>query len=394
MVRWFAIARGHLSVRGRMAAREDPVDEGSRGRTQPLKQGDPAMSEDIGFGFVGAGEIAIASASALRGVAGARLVRTTDARLDLAASLTDAYGGQPAESLDELLADPSVDAVYICTPHALHRQQAELAARAGKHVFIEKPMGVSPDEAWAIVETCHRYGVACGVPFVARYAPAYQEAKRLMQAGAIGTVTGFRSVYRGDKPHSYWNGGYSGRVTGDWRQHWATAGGGVLLMNSIHDLDALLWMTGLEVEWVRGSYRNAGSPGEVEDVGLAILSCVGGALGSIEAHAALPGGDGPGRAWPNRIYGSAGQIALPSPWGRGSLAVFTRQEATWREVSPEQPGDARREAFAGFVGAVATGCEPPVPGEAGARAASIIHAIYESARRDATVTPATTTPRR
>jgi predicted dehydrogenase len=350
------------------------------------------MDDNIGFGFVGAGEIAVTSASALRGVVGAHLARVTDARTDLAAGLTAEYGGEPASSLSELLADPSVRAVYICTPHAFHREQAALAARAGKHVFVEKPMGTSPADAWAIVETCRRHGVACGVPFVARYAPAYQEAWRLVQAGAIGAITGFRSVYRGDKPRSYWSGGYSGRAAGEWRQHWATAGGGVLLMNSIHDLDALLWITGLEVEQVRGSYRNVGSPGEVEDVGHAILSCAGGALGTVEAHAALPGGDGPGRPRPNRIYGSAGQIVLPTPWGNEPLALFTRETGAWREIAPEATGDTRRAAFAGFVDALAAGRELPVPGEAGARAASIIHAIYESARRDATVAPARAMP--
>lgn len=341
--------------------------------------------DTLGFGFVGAGEIAVASARALRDVPGATLVRVTDARPELAASLTAEYGGRPADSLAELLDDPEVRAVYICTPHFLHREQAELAARAGKHVFVEKPVGVSPAEASAIVATCRAHGVACGVPFLVRYAPAYSEARRLVQAGAIGEVVGFHSVYSGDKPRSYWSGGYSGRATGDWRQRWASAGGGVLIMNSIHDLDALLWITGLAVEQVQGRYQNTASPGEVEDVGLAILSCVGGALATIEARASQAGGDGPGPAWANRIYGSAGQIALPSPWRNAPLALYTREAGEWREVAPESQVEARHGAFAGFVEAVLVGAEPPVPGEAGVRAATIIHAIYEAARRDAPV---------
>ncbi len=66
------------------------------------------------------------------------------------------------------------------------------AAGAGKHVFVEKSMDVSPEDAWAIVDACRENGVACGVPFVVRYAPAYREAHRLVQSGAIGHVTGFR----------------------------------------------------------------------------------------------------------------------------------------------------------------------------------------------------------
>ena len=60
-----------------------------------------------------------------------------------------------------------------------------------------------------------------------------------------------------------------------------------MIMNTIHDLDALLWITGLEVEQVQGVVANMQSPGEVEDTALAILACAGGALGSIEALAAL-----------------------------------------------------------------------------------------------------------
>ena len=150
------------------------------------------MSRQLGFGFVGAGEIAVASAAAVRATSSASLVRVVDARADLAADLAATYGGRPAASVDELIGDPAVEAIYISTPHFLHKDLAMQAAGAGKHVFVEKPMGVRPEDAWAIVDACRENGVVCGVPFVVRYAPAYREAYRLVQSGAIGHVTGFR----------------------------------------------------------------------------------------------------------------------------------------------------------------------------------------------------------
>lgn len=338
------------------------------------------MSKPLGFGFVGAGEIAVASAMALRHTPSATLVRVVDARAELAAGLAATYGGKPAASFDELLADPMVSAVYICTPHFLHRQLALQAATAGKHVFIEKPLGVSPDDAWAIVDACQKNGVACGVPFVVRYTPAYREAHRLVHSGAIGQVTGFRLTYRGDKPRSYWSGGYSGRTASDWRQRLAQAGGGVMLMNTIHDLDAALWITGLQVEQVQGAVRTTNSPGDVEDCAHALLICSHGALASLEAHAALPGGAGPSQRWTNRIYGSEGQILLPTPWGAEPLALFRRTVGTWQELSVDAGEDARRLAFEDFAGAVVAGQPAPVPGEAGAIASSVIHAVYAAAR--------------
>ncbi len=343
------------------------------------------MSRQLGFGFVGAGEIAVASAAAVRTASSASLVRVVDARADLAADLAATYGGRPAASVDELIGDPAVEAVYISTPHFLHKDLAVQAAGAGKHVFIEKPMGVSPDDAWAIVDACRENGVVCGVPFVVRYAPAYREAYRLVQSGAIGRVTGFRLTYRGDKPRSYWSGGYSGRATSDWRQSRAKAGGGVMIMNTIHDLDATLWITGLQVEQVQGAIANTNSPGEVEDCAHAFFICTGGALASLEAQAALPGGAGPSHRWTNRIYGSEGQILLPTPWSSEPLALFTREAGAWQELSPDVGDDPRLLAFEDFAAAVLAGRPVPVPGEACAIASSVIHAVYAAARSGAPV---------
>lgn len=336
------------------------------------------MDGQLGFGFIGAGEIAVASAKAAHGAEHATIARVFDARADLAQDLAATYGGQAAGSVEELLADPAVAAVYICTPHFLHRELAVQAANAGKHVLIEKPMGVSTEDAQAIVDACRDRGVACGVPFVVRYAPAYSEAHRLVQAGKIGNVTGFRLTYRGDKPESYWKGGYSGRSASDWRQQRRMAGGGVMLMNTIHDLDAALWISGVEVEQVQGIVRNMSSPGEVEDVAQAIFTCVGGAVASLEATSSLPGGAGPGTRWINRIYGSTGQILLPSPWGNSPLALYTREAGAWEDVTPPPAEDARQLAFEGYAAAVLAGEPVPIPGEAGLRASSIIHGVYAS----------------
>jgi len=338
------------------------------------------METKLGFGFIGAGEIAVASAQGIQTSAHARLVRVVDTSGDLAADLARRHGGTPAASVEELLADPAVEAVYIATPHFLHRPLAVQAARAGKHVLVEKPMGVTPADARAILDACHAHGVACGVPFIVRYTPAYAEARRLVQAGTIGEVTGFHIVYRGDKPPSYWSGGYSGRAQSDWRQAWATAGGGVLIMNTIHDLDSVLWITGLQVAEVDGLYGTIASPAEVEDVALAILLCTGGAMGSIEAAASLPGGQGPGSPWVNRVYGKEGQILLPSPWSKAPLALFTRETGTWREIAPQPLDDARRQAIDDFSAAVLHRQPVPIAGEACLTASTIIHAVYEAAR--------------
>jgi UDP-N-acetyl-2-amino-2-deoxyglucuronate dehydrogenase len=338
------------------------------------------VNDVLRFGFVGAGEIAVESAAAVAEAPSASLVSVFDVNADLAAELAGRFGARPLATLDDLLADDDVDAVYICVPHGFHRETAVRAAGAGKHVFIEKPMGVTVADAESIVEASAEHRVACGVAFVVRGAPAYAAARDLVASGAIGDVTGFHITYRGDKPASYWTGGWSGRATGDWRMHWETAGGGVLLMNTIHDLDAVLWIAGVEVRRVHGAIATTSGPGQVEDVGLAILETADGALGSIESLAALPGGDAPGSRWVNRIDGSRGQILLPTPWGTDGLAMFRRADDAWTEIRPERGPTARAGAFEGFAAAVLAGAEPPVPGGDGVRASRLVHAIYDAAR--------------
>jgi predicted dehydrogenase len=151
-------------------------------------------------------------------------------------------------------------------------------------------------------------------------------------------------------------------------------------MNAIHDLDAILWITDLTVERVHASIATNGSDAEVEDTALAILECADSALGSIEALAAVPGGDGPAPRWVNRIYGDEGQIELPSPWTEDGLAMFTRRSG-WTEVHPEDRGDARTRVFDGFARAVMEGSVPPIAGSDGIRASRLVHAMYEAARR-------------
>lgn len=335
----------------------------------------------LGFGFVGAGEVAVASAEAVTQTPHARLVAVFDVRPDLADDLAVRFGGRTERSLEDLLTAPGVDAAYIALPNFLHRDAAIRSAEAGKHILIEKPMGLVPADAEAIAAACENSGVACGVAFVAREAPAYRLARSIVTSGEIGDVTGFRITYRADKPESYWTGGWSGRAPDDWRMTAAKAGGGVLLMNAIHDLDAILWITELDVEQIRAAIVSTNGPAEVEDVALALLACSGGTFGSIEALASLPGAEGPSVRWVNRIYGTDGQILLPTPWGEDGLALFTRRSGAWTEVAPEGRGDARALAFGGFAEAVLAGAEPPVPGADGVRASRLVHGIYEAARR-------------
>jgi predicted dehydrogenase len=110
--------------------------------------------------------------------------RTEESREAFAAEV----GCQQATSLEELLADPTVDALIVATSHRSHRQLVEAAARAGKHVFIEKPLALSIEDARACVEAGEAGGIVLQVGFQRRRHPAIREMRRLIDDGSIGDI--------------------------------------------------------------------------------------------------------------------------------------------------------------------------------------------------------------
>jgi len=129
-------------------------------------------------------------APAIRGAEDTQLVAVCSRDQAQAEAFADKHGAQAAyTSLEALVADARVDAVFITSPNFLHAPYTTIAAQAGKHVLVEKPMAVQVDEAVEMVRTCQAHGVKLGVGFQLRYHPGHQEARRLIAEGVLGTIT-------------------------------------------------------------------------------------------------------------------------------------------------------------------------------------------------------------
>jgi predicted dehydrogenase len=130
-----------------------------------------------------------------------------------------------------VLEDPQVDAVSITVPNALHREIAVAAAQAGKHVWVEKPVGLGLDDTAAVAEAARAAPGVTGVGFCYRFAPAIQHARALIAQGAVGEVNHYRAVFLAD---------YANRpdAAASWRFQRAAAGSGALgdLMAHVVDL--------------------------------------------------------------------------------------------------------------------------------------------------------------
>ncbi|HIE50993.1 MAG TPA: Gfo/Idh/MocA family oxidoreductase [Armatimonadetes bacterium] len=329
------------------------------------------------IGIVGCGEIAVHTAEAIAAAENAALALTADVKEELAADLGTKYGVPYTTDPAELLASEAVDAVYIATPHHLHAPLTIQAAEQGKHVMVEKPMATTVADAQRMIDVCRKNGVRLGVCFIMRYRAEIRRARELVQNGLIGKVMGVSLAALGDKPATYWHGGYSGRAQTDWRTKKETSGGGILIMNVSHNLDYIRFITGLEVTRVYAEYGTFATPVEVEDLLTATLRFNNGAVGVIEATSCARGGSRQPRS--DRIYGTQGQILLGRP-----LLVYPEREdmgftpGKWHEVPVEQPVGERQLFVEDFARAVAEGKPAPVSGEDGLAALAIVESAYRA----------------
>ncbi len=136
----------------------------------------------IGTGFIGPAHVEAARRLGFVDVAAlAEMDQATAAAKAAQLSIEKAYG-----DYRELLADPSIEVVHICTPNTLHYAQAKDALQAGKHVFCEKPLAMNSTESAELVELAKRVGKANAVDFNYRFYPLNQEARQRVQAAAAG----------------------------------------------------------------------------------------------------------------------------------------------------------------------------------------------------------------
>jgi predicted dehydrogenase len=296
-------------------------------------------------------------------------------------------------SFDEAIARDDVDFVSIATPHYLHAPMAIAAARAGKHVLCEKPLTVSLEDADSMIFACNDFGSTLGMWMVMRYAPAAQAARALLRAGAIGEIVNIRLPDVHNKVRNYYERGVGGRARPtQWRGARKTAGGGALIMNAIHQIDVLRYITGLDVERVSAEWVNFTGLAEVEDMINVVLRYANGAIGTIDTANYAPGG---GEAQVLRIYGRKGQLQIArnselrafveEPFaGQDGLPSFKENE--WQDVPSGGEGrNTRTLVLEDYVRAVQENRPAPVTGDDGKAALATVLAAYAAAERGHTV---------
>ena len=154
--------------------------------------------------------------------------------LQRAKAYAETYHGRGAfGSYEEAAADSRVEAMYLCTPHHLHREHALMAAWAGKHILVEKPIARTLEEAHDMVEQARRAGVTLMVAENYRFMSTVRSARDQIDAGALGSLRVVQLQEEGD-----W-------VPGQWRSQRDLNGGGALIDGGIHKVDVLVYLAGM-----------------------------------------------------------------------------------------------------------------------------------------------------
>lgn len=178
-------------------------------------------------------------------------------------------------SLDALLAAPGLDLVLVLTPPGAHLPVVEAAARAGRHVIVEKPLELDLARAEALVAAASRAGVRLGVVFQHRFRPASLRLKQAVDAGELGDLLSCSATIRWWRDAAYFAQPGRGMKARD--------GGGVLLTQAIHTLDLLLHLAGPVAE-VAGFARTSPLRAiDTEDIAAAALRFASGAIGAVDA---------------------------------------------------------------------------------------------------------------
>ncbi|MDQ1913574.1 Gfo/Idh/MocA family oxidoreductase [Paenibacillus sp. GD4] len=227
------------------------------------------------IGLVGAGTMGNTHQRAYRQLDDVTVAAVCDADMEKARRIADEWNAETYGSLAAMLNSANIDAVDICLPTDLHREAVELAAAYGKHVFCEKPIALTVEDASAMIAACKKADVTLMVGHVVRFFPEYRSAREQLQSGKLGKPGVVRTIRSGAFPKwSTWFGDYS-------------RSGGPIIDLAIHDIDYLRWCFGP----VRRVFsRTLNGERENFDHSLTLIRFESGVMAHVEASWAYPQG--------------------------------------------------------------------------------------------------------
>lgn len=332
------------------------------------------MADKFGIGIVGAGMALRPHALSLEELKDRVDVRGIYSRsAERREAAAQSFNFPVAESLEQLLDDPKVDAIFVLTPPNARLELVKKIAKAGKHIFMEKPVERSTKAAQQIVDICDKAGVKLGITFQHRFRKGSLALRDMIASGSLGPLIAAHLVVPWWRPQEY----YEEPGRGTFEQD----GGGVLLTQAVHSMDLLLSFTGPvgAVQAMAGT--TSAHSMETEDFVGAGWEFANGALGGLIATTAYP----PGMEESMTLAFSEATAVLAG--GKLDVKYKDGRQRLIAEKSEGTGGGADRMAFpfgwhcaqiAEFIDAVQEGREPYSNGHSALHVHRLIDALLLS----------------
>ena len=336
-------------------------------------------SAPIGIGIIGSGFMARTYAACLASyVRGARLVAVAGG--SRAPQLAADYGVTAAIDVSTLVEDPNVAAVIIATPESTHRDLTILAARAGKHVLVEKPMAPTVHQCDEMIEACNQANVQLMVVQSQRFRGVHRRAYESLSTGQIGKVRQIRHW-------SHQTESFSAALAAQNPFVLDPAGIGLQMGWSVHSFDLVRWLAGSEARSVF-AHATTYSGSNVSDLSLmAQIEFLNGVTAQIWVCLEMPGATFSGSPLQTQVVGESGLMSLDG-YAHFDLSTGVGWERIWQQppMNLSDPSDpVRLESFSRlvqeFIDAIQAQRPPSVTGLDGRAAVALCLAALESAKR-------------
>ncbi|MCS1352255.1 Gfo/Idh/MocA family protein [Mechercharimyces sp. CAU 1602] len=333
----------------------------------------------IRYGIVGCGHIASAHIQAITKAKGAVLTALCDRDPKRLAVYKD-EGVALYTDFEEMVRTAPVDVINICTPSGLHAEQTVIAAEAGKHVIVEKPMALTLADADRMISICKQKEVKLAVVHPHRFRPAMVVLKQMIERGGFGSLSHVNATLRWNRNQDYYD-------QAQWRGT-KELDGGVLMNQAIHNIDLLLWLVG-DVEEVSSFQATQVRDIEAEDTAVSILRFQNGVLGIVEAAVTV---------YPRNLeesihlFGSDGTAQVGGPtahylhtWQFCNIPESEQQSLLDQvQVDPYgKPGHLH--IIEDMTAAIRDHRSPLISGEEGRKALQLIVACYQSHAQKQTI---------
>jgi 1,5-anhydro-D-fructose reductase (1,5-anhydro-D-mannitol-forming) len=280
------------------------------------------------------------------------------------------------DSLQDLLRDPRVDAVYISSPNFLHAPHTKMAAEAGKHVLVEKPMALNVKDALEMVHVCRHNGVKLGVGFQLRHHPGHRKARGLIQDGVLGLITLVQGQFFFPDPRGMVELPRRTELSEWWDKPEMVGWSYSIMGMGVHVIDLLQFLSGDSILEVAAMTNGQTAVKPLDDIAAIVLRFKNGVIGTACCGRRVPDSENDAM-----IYGTDGRIALRDTLREtfGGTLEATSSTVNLEEAYEKDPLSLYKRQVEAFNRAVQKDEDLDASGVDGLRIVQITSAIIEAA---------------